>query len=624
MVRRVTLLVMAAALAFGASIAGAPAVHATTVATLDPAALGNGAGALTLGGSDTAAFNTDTGQVLVDGNAVGGFPVAMNVANTGITAFYLSGIDTAAGSLITATGSHPVGLLVTGDVTIAGKVDASAAGSVAGGQGSGSPGSCKAVPMAAASGGAGGSFASAGGHGGDAGTLFGGGAGPSYGDANLFAPPVFAVGSGGGSASVPNACGMVENGGRGGGGLAIVSLGTVDLSSGTLMSNGVGPTAALCSAGAGGGSGGAAMVVAPRYVDNSATLFALHGGAGANAGSNCQGPAGGGGGGAGGRLTVLTDGNRLGQITATVAPGGSGSAIASPGAAGGAPSTFDGSFVTVGGPATGVAATPITFTASVAVGQVSSYTWNFGDGTVRVTTTGSVKHQFRHAGSYAVTATATMTESGTTSAASTSISVSDQPVGGLAATNDGPTPDGARTTLTAKHTSGTGKISYGWDFGDGHTGHGATTTHHYAAPGTYTATVTATNSAGPAFASTTVVVQDPVLSIADASVAEGTAPLPSGGHFTMMRFTLSLTAPTDQSVTVTATTSDGTAVAPRDYKAKTVTVTVAPGHRTASFEVNVVPDSRVEPDETFTVTLSNPSGASLGDATATGTVLNDD
>ena len=31
-----------------------------------------------------------------------------------------------------------------------------------------------------------------------------------------------------------------------------------------------------------------------------------------------------------------------------------------------------------------------------------------------------------------------------------------------------------------------------------------------------------------------------------------------------------------------------------------------------------------EPDETFTVTLTNPTGATLGDATATGTIRNDD
>jgi PKD repeat protein len=548
----------------------------------------------------------------------------MNAANTGITAFYLSSIDAAAGSTITATGSHPVGLLATGDVTVAGRVDASAAGSVAGGLGAGSAGSCKAAPSAAASGGAGGSFASAGGTGGDAGTLLGGGAAPSYGTADLFASPTFPVGSGGGSAEVPNACSTVENGGRGGGGLAIVSLGTVDLGGAALVSNGGSPASALCSAGAGGGSGGSAMVIAPRYVDNSGTLFELRGGFGANAGNNCQGGAGGGGGGAGGRLTVLTDGTRLGQISATVATGGSGSPLASPGAPGGAPSTFDGPFVTVTGPVTGVAATPITFGASVAVGQVSSYAWDFGDGTQRVTATGSVTHKFRRSGAYTVTATATMAVGGTTSAAPTLITVSDHPIGGLSASNDGPTPDGAPTTLTASHTSGTGTITYAWDFGDGHTGHGATTTHRYAAPGQYTATVTATNSVSQVQASTTVTVEDPIASIANASVVEGTAPLPGGANYTVMQFTLQLSARSTQTITVDVATSPGTAHAPSDFRKKSATVTFKPGKLTAKFKVNVVPDARVEPDEMFTVTLSNPTGATLGPSTASGLIIDDD
>src|SRR4051794_12274518 len=104
MVRHLTLFAMACSLALGASLTSASVARAATVATLDPAAFGSGASALTLGSGDTASFNTDTGQVLVDGAAVGNIPVAMNAANTGITAFYLSSIDAAGGSTITATG----------------------------------------------------------------------------------------------------------------------------------------------------------------------------------------------------------------------------------------------------------------------------------------------------------------------------------------------------------------------------------------------------------------------------------------------------------------------------------------------------------------------------------------
>jgi hypothetical protein len=54
------------------------------------------------------------------------------------------------------------------------------------------------------------------------------------------------------------------------------------------------------------------------------------------------------------------------------------------------------------------------------------------------------------------------------------------------------------------------------------------------------------------------------------------------------------------------------------------TVTFATGQTSANITVNVQGDTQVEPDETFRVTLSNPSNATITTATATGTILNDD
>lgn len=57
----------------------------------------------------------------------------------------------------------------------------------------------------------------------------------------------------------------------------------------------------------------------------------------------------------------------------------------------------------------------------------------------------------------------------------------------------------------------------------------------------------------------------------------------------------------------------------------TGTIAFADGQTTASLIVAVRGDTMVEPDETLTVTLSNPSGgATLGMGTATGTIVNDD
>ena len=78
-----------------------------------------------------------------------------------------------------------------------------------------------------------------------------------------------------------------------------------------------------------------------------------------------------------------------------------------------------------------------------------------------------------------------------------------KPIEDLAASNDGPTPIHAPTVLTSIVTSGTG-ITYTWDFGDGTTGIGVSTTHTYSQLGTYTAMVTASNSLGDVSASTSV------------------------------------------------------------------------------------------------------------------------
>lgn len=73
------------------------------------------------------------------------------------------------------------------------------------------------------------------------------------------------------------------------------------------------------------------------------------------------------------------------------------------------------------------------------------------------------------------------------------VTITDLPVEGLAATNDGPTLLGEYTTLSATITGGTNVI-FTWDFGDGQTDRGQVVTHTYSDVGVYTATVTATNT----------------------------------------------------------------------------------------------------------------------------------
>ena len=84
---------------------------------------------------------------------------------------------------------------------------------------------------------------------------------------------------------------------------------------------------------------------------------------------------------------------------------------------------------------------------------------------------------------------------------------------GLSAINNSPTALGSRTTLTATTTSGL-DVVYTWNFGDGNSGLGATATHTYLAAGTYTASVTATNSGGSLTATTTVYVTTAPIALA--------------------------------------------------------------------------------------------------------------
>ena len=77
-------------------------------------------------------------------------------------------------------------------------------------------------------------------------------------------------------------------------------------------------------------------------------------------------------------------------------------------------------------------------------------------------------------------------------------------------------------------------------------------------------------------------------------------------------------------MTVAYTTANGTATAGQDYTAKSGTVTFAAGETTKTVSVAVAGDTAVEPNETLTVTLSNPSGATIADGSAIGTITNDD
>ena len=106
----------------------------------------------------------------------------------------------------------------------------------------------------------------------------------------------------------------------------------------------------------------------------------------------------------------------------------------------------------------------------------------------------------------------------------------------------------------------------------------------------------------------------PVLSVADAAAAEGAT----------LAFVVTLAPAASGEVTVAWATADGPspggATAGSDYTAASGTLTFAAGETRKTVEVAAAADEAAEAPETLTLTLSKPTGATLGDGEATGTV----
>jgi glucose/arabinose dehydrogenase len=108
-------------------------------------------------------------------------------------------------------------------------------------------------------------------------------------------------------------------------------------------------------------------------------------------------------------------------------------------------------------------------------------------------------------------------------------------------------------------------------------------------------------------------------SVGDASISEGN----SGQR--QLVFTVTLSQPAATTVNVSYATASQTATAGVDFTARTGTVKIAAGKQSVDLPIVVRGDALPEPDETFTLHISAPTGgAVLGRASATGTILNDD
>jgi hypothetical protein len=110
----------------------------------------------------------------------------------------------------------------------------------------------------------------------------------------------------------------------------------------------------------------------------------------------------------------------------------------------------------------------------------------------------------------------------------------------------------------------------------------------------------------------------PAVTINDVSLTEGNTATQAAV------FTVSLSGPSTQPVTVTYSTAAGTATTGADYAASSGSITFAPGEVTKSITVPVTGDRLGEPNETFVVNLIGATNAAVTDDQGIATITDDE
>lgn len=129
---------------------------------------------------------------------------------------------------------------------------------------------------------------------------------------------------------------------------------------------------------------------------------------------------------------------------------------------------------------------------------ITAYAWDFGDG--QTATSATASHTYDAPGTYVATLIVT-DSAGHTATASASVVIAAPHSAPVAQFTHA--PSGLTTAFDSSGSSASGAatlVSYAWDFGDGETSTQASPTHRYAAAGTYTVSLTVTDSEGSASA----------------------------------------------------------------------------------------------------------------------------
>jgi uncharacterized repeat protein (TIGR01451 family) len=252
-------------------------------------------------------------------------------------------------------------------------------------------------------------------------------------------------------------------------------------------------------------------------------------------------------------------------------------------------------------------------------GTIASYAWNFGD-----STSGSgaaTTHTYATGGTYTIQLTVTDSNGATdhishqvTVPVLFTLTVTTNGTGTVTSGTGGIVCPGTcsatyspGTVVVLTETPGAAQPFSGWS--------GACS-----GAGSCSVTMNAAMSVTATFATSSPPPPPPTPS---ASIGDATHPEGNTGD-TPFVFTVTLSGAADSAVTIGYATADGTASSPSDYAATSGTLTFAPGQTSATVTVTVHGDTTPENDETFTVNLTSPSGATIADGQGLGTIQNDD
>ncbi len=211
-----------------------------------------------------------------------------------------------------------------------------------------------------------------------------------------------------------------------------------------------------------------------------------------------------------------------------------------------------------GGPYTGTAGTAVTFSGAASTdpkNETLTYSWSFADNSTG--TGANPTHTYASNGIYTVSLTVTNTDN-LTATASTTATIAAAPQAPVA-NSGGPYTGTAGTAITFNGAGSSDPknevLTYAWTFGDGTTGTGVSPSHTYAASGTFSVSLTVTNTDNLSATSSTTAT---IAAAAQPPVANAGGPY-SGTAGTAVSFNGSAsTDPQGENLTYTWAFGDGT------------------------------------------------------------------